>query len=84
MHAQGRPWMTRSPVQGMERGPPRSICDSVPGGGGGGGMGGGGVLRGFPRRVLLLQKGGSILSIKKNYNFKCIYIIIIRSKYYFK
>ncbi len=39
---QGRPWLTRGPVRGMEWGPPRSVCDRVTGGGGGGGGSGGG------------------------------------------
>ncbi len=34
---QGRPWLTRGPVRGMEWGPPRSVCNGVTGGGGGGG-----------------------------------------------
>ncbi len=29
---QGRPWLTRGPVRGMEWGPPRSVCDRVTGG----------------------------------------------------
>ncbi len=33
---QGRPWLTRGPVRGMEWGPPRSVCNGVTGGGGGG------------------------------------------------
>ncbi len=37
---QGRPWLTRGPVRGMEWGPPRSVCNGVTGGGGGGGGGG--------------------------------------------
>ncbi len=32
---QGRPWLTRGPVRGMEWGPPRSVCNGVTGGGGG-------------------------------------------------
>ncbi len=35
---QGRPWLTRGPVRGMEWGPPRSVCNGVTGGGGGGGV----------------------------------------------
>ncbi len=31
---QGRPWLTRGPVRGMEWGPPRSVCNGVTGGGG--------------------------------------------------
>ncbi len=30
---QGRPWLTRGPVRGMEWGPPRSVCNGVTGGG---------------------------------------------------
>ncbi len=33
---QGRPWLTRGPVRGMEWGPPRSVCNGVTGGVGGG------------------------------------------------
>ncbi len=39
VYKQGRPWLTRGPVRGMEWGPPRSICDRVTGSGGGGGFG---------------------------------------------
>ncbi len=35
-YMQGRPWLTRGPVRGMEWGPPRSVCNGVTGGGGGG------------------------------------------------
>ncbi len=32
IHTQGRPWLTRGPVRGMEWGPPRSVCNGVTGG----------------------------------------------------